>query len=212
MSIATATIPAQAIVPVLVVDLDQLTCIEASASNFERDRCKLLSDRVGELHEYIGLRLNGVEKMIKGRITSVSDGEADVWFEFKDAAPREKRRERRRQVSIPTVAVDAATMREWACTIVDASKSGCRLKTEYVKDLPTDITLQISGIDMPVRAEIVWRSADHAGVRMLWQFSSSREVNVSKVRPPSLAQKAAPKNRAAEFARSSGRIIGHTRR
>ncbi|WP_417685323.1 PilZ domain-containing protein [Roseibium sp.] len=160
---------------VLIVDLEGLSCIEASASGFNRSGCRILTDRVGELRETIGLRVNGLEKMIRGRITSVSNGDAQVTFEFEDEKPKEKRKENRRQVRIPAQVSDRRGGIVIRCIIVDASKSGCRLDARDLDLLPDDVLLHIVGLDLPVNGRIAWRSPGCAGVELLWQFTKSHE-------------------------------------
>ncbi len=176
MNALAASIPEHAVVSVLVVDLDGLTCIEASASGFNRTGCQILSDRVSELRESVGLRVDGLDKMIRGRVTAIEDGTAKVTFEFDDQKPREKRKEERRSVRIPAQVSDRRGGLVIRCIIVDASKSGCRLDARDLDHLPDDILLHITGLDLPVNGRIAWRSPGCAGVELLWQFSKSHEL------------------------------------
>jgi hypothetical protein len=177
----TANIPEHAVVSVLVVDLDGLTCIEASASGFNKAGCKILSDRVGELRETVGLRVEGLDKMIRGRITSVQETNAKVSFEFEDEEPREKRKEQRREVRIPAQIADPRGGLVIPCVIVDASKSGCRLDARDLDLLPNSITLHITGLDLPVKGRIAWRGPGCAGIELLWQFSKSKDLKKARL-------------------------------
>ncbi len=169
---------------VLVIDLDGLNCIEASASGFSKSGCQILSERVDELRDTIGLRVEGLDKMIRGRVTSVSEGSAAVAFEFEDVEKREKRKEERRQVRIPAQVSDRRGGLVIRCIIVDASKSGCRLDARDLDLLPEDILLHISGLDLPVNGRIAWRSPGCAGVELLWQFSKSCEFKKAGLANP----------------------------
>ncbi|MTI42211.1 PilZ domain-containing protein [Roseibium hamelinense] len=169
-------IPPHAILSVLVVDLGDLTCIEASASDFCAEGCKVTSNKIAKINDLIGLRVTGLEKMIKGRVVTSSEDWAEIKFEFKNTEVRERRRERRRQVRIPVTVSNRARSISLECLIVDASPSGCRLKGADLHYLPDEVSLKIVGLDLPVKGQIVWRKSHFAGVRMLWQFSSSAEV------------------------------------
>lgn len=179
MNALATNIPEHAVVSVLVVDLDGLTCIEASASGFNKTGCRILSDRVNELRETIGLRVEGLDKMIRGRITSVGDAKANVSFEFEDEEPREKRKEKRREVRIPAQIADPRGGLVIPCVIVDASKSGCRLDARDLDLLPTSVKLHITGLDLPVSGRIAWRGPGCAGIELLWQFSKSKDLKAA---------------------------------
>lgn len=162
----------------MIVDLAGLLCIEGSASGFNRAGCNIIANRVDELSEVIGLRVDGLEKMIRGRITEIADGEAKVAFEFSDPdKDREKRRERRRPVHISALVSDMSARTWFHCIITNASQNGCRLDGEGVSHMPDDIYLRINGLDLPVRGNIAWRGTACAGVRLLWQFSTGKDMS-----------------------------------
>lgn len=177
MTALAQNIPEGATLAVLIVDLERLLCIEGSASDFTGSGCNILSHRVNELNEMVGLRVDGLEKMIKGRITYVSDGEAKVLFDFSETSKdQEKRKEQRRPVHIPARVSDLSGNASIHCIISNASKNGCRLEGQGVGHLPDEIFLRISGLDLPVRGSIAWRGPECAGVRLCWQFTSGKEM------------------------------------
>lgn len=170
------SIPTEAIVPVLVVDLEGLRCVEATASDFNATGCCITAKTHYSVEQVIGLRVNGLEKMIKGRISNIVGDEAHVVFEFGSEEPLEKRKEIRRQVHIHAMVSDRSEIETIKCIISDASKSGCKLESDYLDVIPDQILLRIAGLDLPVQGAIVWRGSNCAGVKLLWQFSSSKEV------------------------------------
>ncbi|MBD1547605.1 PilZ domain-containing protein [Roseibium aggregatum] len=177
MTALAQNIPEGATLAVLIVDLERLLCIEGSASGFTGSGCNILSHRVNELNEMVGLRVDGLEKMIKGRITYVTDGEAKVLFDFSESTKdQEKRKEQRRPVHIPARVSDLSGNASIHCIISNASKNGCRLEGQGIGHLPDDIFLRINGLDLPVRGSIAWRGPGCAGVRLLWQFTSGKEM------------------------------------
>lgn len=170
------SIPTAAIVNVLVVDLEGLRCVEATASDFNATGCRITANSLYQVEQVIGLRVNGLEKMIKGRISSIADDEAHVVFEFGGEESLEKRKEVRRQVHIKAMVSDRSEIETVQCLISDASKSGCKLESGRLDVIPDQVLLRIAGLDLPVQGEIVWRGPKCAGVKLLWQFSSSKEV------------------------------------
>jgi len=173
---------------VLVLDFETLDCEEAVATDFSGSGCRIQSTSQSEVNKVIGLRLSGIDKMIKGRIREVRPDEILVAFEFQDDATQEKRKEKRRPVAISAMVSAAHGQPRISCQIVDASLSGCRLHSPKVGKLPDTIFLHIPGIDLPVRGCIVWRSGAYAGVRMMWQFSGKSDYMAAKpINPPPLA-------------------------
>lgn len=181
-------IPEQAVLHILVLDFDTLACEETSASGFDRKGCRVHTTSHKQVGKMIGLRLAGFDQMIKGRIAEVMDSEIHVSFEFSEAPDYEKRRERRRKVSIPVWVSGRDSEGGLRCRIVDASQSGCRLASKYLQELPQDIKLQIPGLGMPVIGQIVWRSTEFAGVKLLWKFSNGNEFGVKGAKQPGAAE------------------------
>ncbi|GGB51914.1 hypothetical protein GCM10011316_24890 [Roseibium aquae] len=165
-----------AVLPVFVVDLANLACMEAQASKICVAGCRLYAADLPMLHDIIGIRIPGRSQMIKGRVMASHGAWIEVSFEFDGEAPMERRDERRRPVKIPASISD----RKWTimveCTIIDASKKGCKIQGNELGRLPNDITLRIQGLDLPVRGKIVWRKDDLAGVELMWQFSRSPDA------------------------------------
>lgn len=182
-------IPERAVLHILVLDFDTLACEETSASGFNSRGCRVLTNAHKEVGKTIGLRLAGFDQMIKGRVREILDSEILVSFEFSNSAIVEKRRERRRKVSIPALVSGRGSQDGVRCEIIDASQSGCRLASRRLEKLPKDIQLQIPGLDLPVTGQIVWRSPEFAGVKLIWQFSNGQEFNQKPLRSPELAEK-----------------------
>ncbi|WP_299811191.1 PilZ domain-containing protein [uncultured Roseibium sp.] len=194
-------IPERAVLHILVLDFDTLACEETSASGFSSRGCRVLTNAHKEVGKTIGLRLAGFDQMIKGRVKEVLDSEILVSFEFANSTIVEKRRERRRKVSIPALVSGRGSQDGVRCEIIDASQSGCRLASRRLEKLPKDIYLQIPGLDMPVTGEIVWRSPEFAGVKLIWQFSNGQEFNHKSLRS---AERVERKSSAQERRDASG--------
>ncbi|WP_422019254.1 PilZ domain-containing protein [Roseibium sp.] len=176
---------------VLVLDFETLDCEEAIATDITRSGCRIRDTSHSEKNKLIGLRLSGLDKMVKGKIREILEDDVQVSFLFEDDTKREKRKEKRRTVSIAASVLPGHGMPPVSCQIVDASLSGCRFFCNQLDDLPDTIALRIPGMDLPVGGSIVWRANGYAGVKMNWQFSGKTEFMAAKtIRPPSLAEKA----------------------
>lgn len=182
-------IPEHAVLHILVLDFDTLACEETSASNFNKRGCKVQSSKHRQVGKTLGLRIAGFDQMVKARVSEVAGPEIVVRFEFDEGDISEKRSERRRKVSIPAWVSGRNSRDGVRCEIVDASPSGCRLASHNLQILPADIQLQIAGLDLPVTGKIMWRSPDFAGVKLIWRFTSSKEFEEKRIRPPALSEK-----------------------
>lgn len=180
---------------VLVVDFETLDCEEAVATNISSTGCRVISTTLGEKDKLVGVRLTGIDKMIKGRIREVRAEDVSIAFEFQDDITSEKRKEKRRPVSIAAQVSSSGAARSFSCKIVDASLSGCRLQCDDLDLLSDAIILKIPGMDLPVRGAIVWRVDSFAGVKMMWQFSRKSELqNAETIKVPSLVSKVRANN------------------
>ncbi len=175
---------------ILVVDFETLACEETSAFGFSPKGCRIKSDRIRDPGKTIGLRIAGFDRIIKGRVAEILREDVLVAFDFTDESKVEKRRERRRKVSIHAWVSGQNASDGLRCEIVDASQSGCRLSGGMLHTLPDDVSLQIPGLDAPVSGRIVWRANDFAGVKLLWRFSNGNDFKQERLKPPSLAAKA----------------------
>ncbi len=182
--------------PVLVLDFGTLACEETTASKFNKSGCEIRSGKLTEIGQLVGIRLADMEQMIKGRVEKVEDGSVYVSFKVEDKSQVEKRREPRKSVSIPAWVSGHKSDDGVRCDIVDASKSGCRLSSTGLEVLPENIKLQIAGLDMPVKGEIVWRNSSFAGVKLTWQFANDGDNTETRIKPPDLAGKAGVKDKA----------------
>jgi hypothetical protein len=158
---------------VLVIDFDNLACINATVSNVSEWGCRLLSKEVGELRKNIGIRVGETGKLTKGQVTAVKGSEASVVFPRSDAKVQDKRRERRNRVSIPVTVTDKDGGSEIAGTIVDAGPNGCRISAKGLEALPEEVLLTIKKFDKPVLGEFAWRNKTSAGLRLYWDLEGA---------------------------------------
>ncbi len=184
--------------PALVVDLDELSCVEAKVYGLTEKGCTVVCEQVHLLKDEIGLRLKDVETMLRGKIISHSGNEAQISFSSNTSEPVEKRREVRRRVLITAVVCSRVGRETLRCHIVDASKSGCRLESDQLHKLPDEIEISVPKLDMPLVGTIVWRSGDYAGVSLNWPLSEEAQLKSSN-------ERIRPEDQAAEKARRRAR-------
>ncbi len=195
-------IPECTVMPILIVDFDTLACEETEAFGIGPAGCRIHTGIMRQRGKVIGLRLDGFDHMIRAKVTEVLRGEILVSFDFDSETNAEKRRERRRRVSIPAWVSGRDTSSLIRCEIVDASQSGCRLSSGRIADLPENIMLQIPGLDCPVPGKIMWRARDFAGVRLQWKFSNGKEFkkkNRKTLRHDTSTENLAAKNNTSGF-------------
>ncbi|MFD1696576.1 PilZ domain-containing protein [Roseibium aestuarii] len=155
--------------PVLVVDFDNLSCVEATVSNVSEWGCRLNGDQVTELRKNIGIRLPGQIRLMKAQVTAVKKGSASVVLPKVEAKVSDKRRERRNTVKIPVVISDRGGVTEIKGTIIDAGPNGCKILAKDLTSLPEEVMLTLKQFDKPVHGEFAWRSDTAAGLRLVWE-------------------------------------------
>lgn len=156
-------------VPVLVVDFDNLSCVEAKIGNVSEWGCRLTGEHVNELHKNIGIRVSDQMKLIKAQITAVKGQEASVILPRVESKMTDKRRERRNNVKIPVIISDRGGTTEIKGTIIDAGPNGCKILAKDLASLPEEIVLKISKFERPVQGEFAWRNETSAGLRLVWE-------------------------------------------
>ena len=187
-------------VTALVVDLADMSCFEAIAHDLTEKGCWITSDRIDLLKEDVGLRLDGIDRLVRGTVVAYADNEAQISFETKQDGPAEQRRETRRPVWITAIICGRTNPASMKCRIVDASKSGCRLEGEKLNRLPAEIDISIPGLDLPIAGEIVWRKDCQAGVKLNWPFSPGASLKPQQRQDgPEQKSGAAPKKRISAF-------------
>ena len=88
-----------------------------------------------------------------------------------------RRVERRQKVCVQAFASDLGDIIDTKCIIRDVSKTGCKIVTSQIQDLPELIQLIAEGIDQPIRGRIVWRRGKMAGV--CFEHACSDEIRSS---------------------------------
>ncbi len=81
--------------------------------------------------------------------------------------PYERRNEPRKQALMHAFVSDREDIVDLKCVIRDISKSGCRIATSYIQDLPRIIEITPEGFDRPMNGKIIWRNSKVAGVQFL---------------------------------------------
>lgn len=77
----------------------------------------------------------------------------------------ERRSERRRSVFLRAKIVGLLDGHEMECAIQDTSRSGCKIISENIDELPDMVTLEICGLGETFIGKVVWRKDNMAGVQ-----------------------------------------------
>ena len=85
-----------------------------------------------------------------------------------------RRVEKRQKVCVQAFASDLGDAIDIKCVIRDVSKTGCKIVSSQIRDMPELIQLTVEGIDQPMRGIIVWRRGKTAG--MCFEHACSDEV------------------------------------
>ena len=91
----------------------------------------------------------------------------------------DRRLEARQKECAQAFASDLGDAIDTKCVIRDVSKTGCKIVSSQIRDLPELIQLIVEGIDKPIRGKIVWRDGKMAGV--CFEHACSDEVRTSIV-------------------------------
>ncbi|MEJ8474781.1 PilZ domain-containing protein [Roseibium algae] len=159
---------------VLVVDFDNLICVNGTVSNVNEWGCSLASEQINELSKNIAIRVDEGRKLTKATLTAVKGGVAAIVFPKQDTARvQDKRREQRNEVSIKATVSDRKKVTEISGLIVDAGRNGCRIKAKGLESLPDEILLQLPSLENPVLAEFAWRNSSSGGIRIIWDEPDS---------------------------------------
>ena len=76
----------------------------------------------------------------------------------------DRRLEARRKVCAQAFASDLGDAIDTKCVIQNVSKTGCKIVSSQIQDLPELIQLTVEGINQPMRGIIIWRREKIAGV------------------------------------------------
>ena len=77
---------------------------------------------------------------------------------------RENRTKHRKRALIPAFVSDTKDSFDVACLIRDMSKTGCRLVSKQIADLPDVVHIVPEGFRGPIVGRIVWRQEKIAGI------------------------------------------------
>lgn len=102
--------------------------------------------------------------------------EAQVGMSFRPSSKdlHEKRAESRSATWTPVRDSDADGSAPLACTIVEASRSGCLIEGDGVGTISDKISVDLEQLDVPVPGRVAWRDGDRIGVKLLWDGIKKR--------------------------------------
>jgi hypothetical protein len=107
-----------------------------------------------------------------------------VAFDWEEQALPDGRKEKRVEVTIPATISNLDGQNQTMCTIREASKSGCRIETDALRQLSNDVLIRIKAMRMSLRGKIIWRDNSTAGVSLMWKMAKKApllsEMNVAR--------------------------------
>lgn len=81
--------------------------------------------------------------------------------------PEERRIERRRSVFLQADVSTLDGLRIGDCSIQDTSRTGCKILSDDIGQIPDELVLSIRGLNETFVGRVMWREADMAGVEFL---------------------------------------------
>lgn len=157
--------------PGILIDQSRLISYPIHISQFSDEGCLVGFAEKPELPESVAILTKTTDGLIPGRIVEDLPEGTKVEFVW-ERARREKRAEPRRDVHIPAMIRNAGTWTTVAGTIVNASRSGCRIEGPGVDRLAVEIDIELPSMAKPLRGRIVWRKMDVIGVELVWQYAN----------------------------------------
>jgi PilZ domain len=126
--------------------------------------CKIVTRQAPYLPEKILIKVNCLTRHIKGNIAWRNHNSAGIEFNWKTKQFAERRSTNRQKMNIPSSILDYSLNKLANCIICDISKSGCRITSEAISEIPDDILIDIPGLNKPVLSLVVWRNGNMAGL------------------------------------------------
>ncbi len=92
-------------------------------------------------------------------MTTSPERQTDKWSD--------KRASRRRQVFLQADVCTLDGMQIGHCSIRDTSRTGCKIMSDNIAQIPDELVLSIRGLDETFVGRVMWREADMAGIEFL---------------------------------------------
>ncbi len=154
--------------PAAVCDRQRQNSIHCMIHDGSISGCKIVSREVPKLPDKILMIVPDLVQSIQGRIVWRTDNSAGIQFEWETNRPDERRNFSKQRIHLPATILDYGYNKLADCFICDASRSGCRISSEALSELPDDILIEILGLTEPILSLIVWRNDNMAGLEFMW--------------------------------------------
>lgn len=161
--------------------------LRRDSEGFQPAGCSILSRNAAEFPEEFGLQIAEIEDLIIARVLWRDENCVGVAFDWEEQALPDGRKEKRVEVTIPATISNLDGQKQAMCTIREASKSGCRIETDALRQLSNDVLIRIKAMRMSLRGTIVWRDVSTAGVSLRWKTAKKASVlsEMNPAKPPS---------------------------
>ncbi|MFQ5626146.1 MAG: PilZ domain-containing protein [Methyloligellaceae bacterium] len=80
---------------------------------------------------------------------------------------KERRVDRRHRVFLQADVCTLDGLRIGNCSIRDTSRTGCKIMSSDLDQIPDELVLSIRGLDETFVGRVMWRDADMAGIEFL---------------------------------------------
>ncbi|MCW2306025.1 PilZ domain-containing protein [Rhodobium gokarnense] len=151
-----------------VIDRERLISVEAKVHSFRRTGCVLETRDNSDVPDYLSLHFNNLDQLIGACVTWRRGKMTGVDFETGSLPENDLRQEARVPVNMPAVVKDPTGDWKASCVITDASRSGCRLRSDKAMSFPIDVQVNIEAVDRPIGGKVVWRRKNQIGVALSW--------------------------------------------
>jgi PilZ domain len=166
-------------IPAVVSDRDRTFQLSAHICDASSSGCRITECPVEQLPDEILIKIESVDKPIKGSIAWRAPRSAGVKFIFdrktksatakrgggkSSAARRKPEPAEPPDPGFAAIVRDGAGTQSFKCLVKFPSGVGCLIVADDVAALPDVITVKFGDLRQPLRGRIVWRSAAMAGV------------------------------------------------
>ncbi len=146
--------------------------------------CKITCGHLHELPDEFLLQVPSITQTIGGKIVWRKRNSAGVAFQWDWRHYDDRRNAPKQQVSIDAVIFDQDRFPISDCQVHHATANDCRISIARDVVLPDEFLIDVRGLANPVKARVVWRSAEMAGLEFVRTGDLNQEPGAYVLRDP----------------------------
>ena len=166
------------------IDPDSSNSFPCMIRNGSITGCKIICGHLHKLPDDILLQVPSIAQTISGRIVWRKRTSAGVAFQWNSWHYDNRRNAPGQHVRIEAVIFDQDLFPISDCEICDASASDCRISIGRDVVLPDEFLLEIRGVASTVKARVIWRSAEMAGLEIIRKHDLRQKPGVFLLKDP----------------------------